>query len=90
MVVSGNAPAIFTSEPARPVEAGRVAMTGRAAGLRLSARRIDGIFRALPDPTHRRVLERLDRSPPSVSELAAPAGRPVGCAARTHIISLSR
>jgi DNA-binding transcriptional ArsR family regulator len=65
-------------------------MTGQAAGLRLSARRIDGIFRALSDPTRRRVLKRLNRSPASVSELAAPAGRPVGCTARTHIISLNR
>jgi DNA-binding transcriptional ArsR family regulator len=47
-------------------------MTGEAAGSRLSARRIDGIFRALSDPTRRRVLERLNRSPASVSELAAP------------------
>jgi hypothetical protein len=56
MVVSGNAPAIFTSEPARPVEAGRVAMTGRAPGLRLSARRIDGIIRAQSYSMRRRVL----------------------------------
>jgi DNA-binding transcriptional ArsR family regulator len=33
---------------------------------------IDGVFRALSDPTRRRVLERLGRSPASVSELAAP------------------
>lgn len=33
---------------------------------------IDGIFRALADPTRRQVLERLGRSPGSVSELAAP------------------
>lgn len=33
---------------------------------------IDGIFRALSDPTRRHVLERLTRSPASVSELAAP------------------
>lgn len=33
---------------------------------------IDGIFRALSDPTRRRVLERLGRSPASVSDLAAP------------------
>ncbi|RVB39116.1 ArsR family transcriptional regulator, partial [Mesorhizobium sp. M7A.F.Ca.CA.004.05.1.1] len=31
---------------------------------------IDGIFRALSDPTRRRVVERLNRSPASVSELA--------------------
>lgn len=33
---------------------------------------IDGIFRALSDPTRRRVVERLNRSPASVSELAQP------------------
>ena len=33
---------------------------------------IDGIFRALSDPTRRHVLERLSTSPASVSELAAP------------------
>jgi len=30
------------------------------------------VFRALSDPTRRKVLERLGRSPASVSELAAP------------------
>jgi DNA-binding transcriptional ArsR family regulator len=35
-------------------------------------RPIDGVFRALSDPTRRRVLERLSRSPATVSELAAP------------------
>ena len=38
----------------------------------LAARPIDSIFRALSDPTRRHVLERLSRSPASVSELAAP------------------
>jgi DNA-binding transcriptional ArsR family regulator len=33
---------------------------------------IDGIFRALSDPTRRHVLERLSSSPASVSELAEP------------------
>lgn len=33
---------------------------------------IDGIFRALSDPTRRNVLERLSAKPSSVSELAAP------------------
>ncbi|MEQ8737859.1 MAG: metalloregulator ArsR/SmtB family transcription factor [Hoeflea sp.] len=33
---------------------------------------IDGIFRALSDPTRRSVLERLSARPASVSELAAP------------------
>jgi DNA-binding transcriptional ArsR family regulator len=37
-----------------------------------SKRTIDGVFRALADPTRRQVLERLGRSPASVSELAAP------------------
>ncbi|TIT54341.1 MAG: winged helix-turn-helix transcriptional regulator, partial [Mesorhizobium sp.] len=33
---------------------------------------IDGIFRALADPTRRRVVERLNKSPTSVGELAQP------------------
>ncbi|MEX2445943.1 MAG: metalloregulator ArsR/SmtB family transcription factor [Dehalococcoidia bacterium] len=33
---------------------------------------IDHVFRALSDPTRRRVLERLSHSPASVSELARP------------------
>ena len=33
---------------------------------------IDCVFRALSDPTRRIVLERLSKSPASVSELAAP------------------
>ena len=33
---------------------------------------VDPVFRALADPTRRHVLERLSRSPASVSELAAP------------------
>lgn len=33
---------------------------------------IDGVFRALSDPTRRRVIERLGRGPASVSELARP------------------
>lgn len=37
-----------------------------------STRTIDHVFRALSDPTRRHVLERLSRSPASVSELAAP------------------
>jgi len=36
------------------------------------ARSIDGVFRALADPTRRHVLERLGRSPASASELAKP------------------
>ena len=37
-----------------------------------AAESMDGVFRALSDPTRRRVVERLSRSPASVSELAAP------------------
>jgi DNA-binding transcriptional ArsR family regulator len=37
-------------------------------------RPIDGVFRALADPTRRRVLSRLSRGPASVGELAGPAG----------------
>lgn len=33
---------------------------------------MDQVFRALSDPTRRRVLERLGRGPASVSDLAAP------------------
>jgi DNA-binding transcriptional ArsR family regulator len=47
-------------------------MAGRAAASRLNTRSIDGVFRALSDPTRRQVLERLNRSPASVSELAQP------------------
>jgi DNA-binding transcriptional ArsR family regulator len=43
-----------------------------AATAVVPGRPIDGIFRALSDPTRRQVLERLSRSPASVSELAAP------------------
>jgi DNA-binding transcriptional ArsR family regulator len=45
-------------------------MPGRTATL--DAPPIDGVFRALSDPTRRHVVERLYRSPASVSELAAP------------------
>lgn len=38
----------------------------------MGAKPIDSVFRALSDPTRRHVLERLSRSPASVSELAAP------------------
>ena len=37
-----------------------------------SAKHIDDVFRALSDPTRRHVLERLSKSPASVSELAEP------------------
>jgi len=37
-----------------------------------STQSIDRVFRALADPTRRHVLERLGRSPASVSELARP------------------
>ena len=33
---------------------------------------VDGVFRALADPTRRHVLERLSRSPASAGELAKP------------------
>ena len=36
------------------------------------AQNIDHVFRALSDPTRRDVLERLSKSPASVSELAEP------------------
>ena len=35
---------------------------------------VDGVFRALSDPTRRDVVTRLTRSPASVSELAEPFG----------------
>ncbi|MEO7794532.1 MAG: metalloregulator ArsR/SmtB family transcription factor [Thermoanaerobaculia bacterium] len=35
---------------------------------------VEDLFRALADPTRRRVVERLSRKPASVSELAAPFG----------------
>ncbi|WP_119459833.1 metalloregulator ArsR/SmtB family transcription factor [Rhodospirillaceae bacterium SYSU D60014] len=37
-----------------------------------TAATVDGIFRALSDPTRRNVVERLGSRPASVSELAAP------------------
>jgi DNA-binding transcriptional ArsR family regulator len=43
-----------------------------AARTDTQSRSIDGVFRALADPTRRHVLERLGRSPASVSELAKP------------------
>jgi DNA-binding transcriptional ArsR family regulator len=48
----------------------QLAMTGLANDT--SSRPIDGVFRALADPTRRQVLERLSRNPASASELAAP------------------
>jgi DNA-binding transcriptional ArsR family regulator len=45
-------------------------MPGRS--VTVNAPPIDGIFRALADPTRRHVLERLSSSPASVSELAQP------------------
>jgi DNA-binding transcriptional ArsR family regulator len=45
-------------------------MPGRSATLDVPP--IDGVFRALSDPTRRQVIERLSRGPASVSELAAP------------------
>ena len=40
--------------------------------MRSTSEPIDSVFRALSDPTRRHVLERLGKSPASVSELAAP------------------
>ena len=40
--------------------------------MRIATEPIDSVFRALSDPTRRHVLERLVKSPASVSELAAP------------------
>jgi DNA-binding transcriptional ArsR family regulator len=37
-----------------------------------ASRPVDDVFRALADPTRRHVVERLTRSPASVSELAEP------------------
>lgn len=42
------------------------------AAIATRERPVDGVFRALSDPTRRRVVERLSRSAASVSELAAP------------------
>jgi DNA-binding transcriptional ArsR family regulator len=47
-------------------------MSAQATAADMTARPIDRVFRALSDPTRRQVLERLSRSPASVSELAAP------------------
>ena len=47
-------------------------MAATATSAPARSRPIDGVFRALSDPTRRGVIERLSRSPASVSELAAP------------------
>lgn len=47
-------------------------MTARAARPAAQAASVDDVFRALADSTRRQVVERLSRSPASVSELAAP------------------
>ena len=47
-------------------------MTSRSAPTR--AHRVDRVFRALSDPTRRRVVELLGSRPASVSELAEPFG----------------
>jgi DNA-binding transcriptional ArsR family regulator len=39
---------------------------------RAKRNRIDGVFRALADPSRRVILERLSRGPASVSQLARP------------------
>ncbi|MEQ8251711.1 MAG: metalloregulator ArsR/SmtB family transcription factor [Oceanibaculum nanhaiense] len=45
---------------------------GQSSGQMAEAAIVDGIFRALSDPTRRQVLERLSARPASVSELSAP------------------
>jgi DNA-binding transcriptional ArsR family regulator len=40
--------------------------------VRVATKPVDGVFRALADPTRRQVLAELTRSPASVGELAAP------------------
>jgi DNA-binding transcriptional ArsR family regulator len=40
--------------------------------VRVAAQPVDGVFRALADPTRREVVAQLTRSPASVGELAAP------------------
>ncbi|MEO7572283.1 MAG: metalloregulator ArsR/SmtB family transcription factor [Acidimicrobiales bacterium] len=40
--------------------------------MRVTAPPVDGVFRALADPTRRQVVAELTRSPASVGELAAP------------------
>jgi DNA-binding transcriptional ArsR family regulator len=47
-------------------------MTPHAAARMPQPPPVDAIFRALSDPTRRHVIERLSRSPASVSELAKP------------------
>lgn len=47
-------------------------MTTRGTTRRLTQPPLDSVFRALADPTRRRVVERLSRRPASVSELAEP------------------
>ncbi|ETR74851.1 ArsR family transcriptional regulator [Afipia sp. P52-10] len=47
-------------------------MTPQASASAPNPQQIDGVFRALSDPTRRHVLERLSQSSASVSELAAP------------------
>jgi len=43
----------------------------KVAARSASLQPVDSVFRALADPTRRQVVERLGRSPASVSELAA-------------------
>jgi DNA-binding transcriptional ArsR family regulator len=52
--------------PGPSLHAARIAKAPPAAAV------IDGVFRALSDPTRRDVVERLSAKPASVSELAAP------------------
>jgi DNA-binding transcriptional ArsR family regulator len=49
-----------------------IIVTPQASASAPNPQQIDGVFRALSDPTRRHVLERLSQSSASVSELAAP------------------
>ncbi|HMR11297.1 MAG TPA: metalloregulator ArsR/SmtB family transcription factor [Polyangiaceae bacterium] len=50
---------------------------------------VDGIFRALADPTRRAILEHLDQGPASVSALAAPFDLSLAAVAQ-HVQVLER
>jgi hypothetical protein len=51
-----------------------------------TAHSIDGVFRALADPTRRQVLARRSKSPASVSELAEPFAQ--GAQALVELVEL--
>ena len=58
-------------------------MTASSAILR--CRPVDHVFRVSSDPTRRRVLERLSRSPASVSELAEPHSHGAAVSSSQHL-----